>query len=232
MESGVVALWTWSLAEREHAQPLDELLSADENARADRFHFAEHRRRFLAARAGLRVLLGGVTGAPPAEIAFDYAEFGKPKLAGMTGVGFNLSHTGDIALAAITAGDEVGVDIEAHRPCEQAEAIAERHFSPAEAAAYRKSSASDQTERFFNLWTAKEAVIKLLGSGLRFPLTSFETPESKASAGAIALPTENPLAIQNCWLEPIVGFPGCSAAVACVSRPRQIVARRLDVALS
>jgi 4'-phosphopantetheinyl transferase len=150
------------------AAPLRALLSPDERERAARFVFHEHRRRFIVARARLRQLLGARLGVGAETIAFRYAPAGKPALAaGHRDLRFNLAHCGDVAVYAFADGCEVGVDVERERAIEDAEAIAERVFSPAERDACRARG-------FLYCWTRKEAFVKALGSGLSCPLTELD----------------------------------------------------------
>src|SRR6185436_3144973 len=76
------------------------LLNAEERARADRFHFERHARRFTVARAFLRSTLGAAIGRPPESLEFVFAEYGKPSLAGGE-IEFNLSHSHELAVLAI-----------------------------------------------------------------------------------------------------------------------------------
>ncbi len=232
LRPGTVQLWAWSLSDDTAAVAT---LSDDELARADRFHFEKHRRRFINARVGLRALLAAVTEVSPDSIRFEYACHGKPTIKRSVATDnageqlhFNLSHSRDMALLAVTLGSEVGTDIEAHRPCQQALAIAGRHFTTSEAEGHRRLQGDEQTDRFFQLWSAKEAVIKLLGSGLQFPLTAFQTPSAEGGRGAVDLPGDNPLGIARCWVEPLAGAAGCSAALATVEQPAEIVARQVS----
>ena len=86
-------------------------LSADERARAARFHFARDRVRFLRGRAALRHLLAGYAGLEARALVFAQGAHGKPALPG-TGLEFNLSHSGGCAVLAVTRGRRVGVDVE------------------------------------------------------------------------------------------------------------------------
>ncbi|MEM6331514.1 MAG: 4'-phosphopantetheinyl transferase superfamily protein [Planctomycetota bacterium] len=228
---GHVQVWAWSLRE-EPSAAATAVLAADELQRAGRLKFAKHRRRFVQGRAGLRVLLGAATGTAPGGVAFEYGPHGKPCVEGLRpSVAFNASHTGDLAVAAVAIGaGALGIDVEAHRPCRNAEAIATRHFTPAEARACLALDGADRTTRFFDLWSAKEAVIKLLGSGLTLPLTAFETPAAAGRVGEVLLPEENALGIARCWLQPIAGAPGCAAALACVAPPAGVTFQLLDPA--
>lgn len=226
--AGEVFVWAWSL---EQSTLPETWLCRDELARANRFYSADDRRRFVAAHLGMRGLLGKLLGVDAERLAFQLGEFGKPRIAGHepNAAPFNLSHSGELALLAVTIGAEIGVDIERHRRVDQADSIARRHFTPGEASSLANLNSNAHQQRFFDLWTGKEAVIKLLGSGLQFPLTQFETPSAVAETGRIALPANNPLRIDGCWLERLTVADGYSAAVATVARPSQVKAGWLDL---
>jgi 4'-phosphopantetheinyl transferase len=148
--------------------PLRALLSPDEQERAARFVFREDRRRYIVARARLRQLLGARLRVSPEKIEFQYGAAGKPALAASHGdLRFNLSHCEDVAVYAFADAAEVGVDVEREREIEDAEAIAERCFSPAERDACRALG-------FLYCWTRKEAFVKALGSGLSSPLPELD----------------------------------------------------------
>jgi 4'-phosphopantetheinyl transferase len=153
-------------------------LAEDERARADRFRADVDRRHFVAARGTLRVLLGRYLAVRPADVAFRYSAYGKPALARPASAGrlrFNVSHSGGLALYAFALGHDVGIDVERVCPLDDAGAVAERLFSPAEVAALRALAAPDGAggETFFDCWTRKEAYVKALGGGLSLPLDAF-----------------------------------------------------------
>jgi 4'-phosphopantetheinyl transferase len=153
------------------------LLSADERQRAARFVFERDRRRYAAARARLRQLLGERLGVAPESLQFVYSPHGKPALArrpGQRDLRFNLSHCGDVAAYAFAEGREVGVDVEAVRPLPGADEVAMRFFSHRERAAYLRLAASARPQGFFDCWTRKEAFVKALGHGLSHPLEAFD----------------------------------------------------------
>ena len=72
------------------------------------------RRRYLRSHAALRAILGAYTSTP---LDFAMAEHGKPYLLACPDLRFNLSHSHDMALVAVTRGIEIGVDVERFRPC-------------------------------------------------------------------------------------------------------------------
>lgn len=157
---------------------LREILADDERQRADRFYFEKDRRHFTAARGALRTLLAGYLARRPENVRFAYSNYGKPRLADENNEGnlrFNLSHSHGLALLAVTRGREIGVDVEYLRDMERdGELLAERFFSPREAAVLRSLPPSLRREAFFHCWTRKEAYIKAQGKGLSLPLDQFD----------------------------------------------------------
>jgi len=171
-----VDVWRLCLDQPSEADGIASPLSPDEMARADRFHFARDRTRFVRCRSALRRLLASYLGAPAAEIRFEYSTSGKPQLApeqNSRGLHFNVSHSADMALIAVGSDLRLGVDIEKIRDDVEAAALAERFFSPRERAGLRALPAHLLVQGFFACWTRKEAFLKATGTGLSFPLAEF-----------------------------------------------------------
>ena len=103
----------------------------------------------------------------PRELGLERVEFatganGKPLPVGAAAEwGFNLSHAGEYAVAALARGAAVGVDLEATNRRVEMLRLAERVFSESEQAQVR----SGGREVFFALWSQKEALMKALGCG-------------------------------------------------------------------
>ncbi|MDQ3652238.1 MAG: 4'-phosphopantetheinyl transferase superfamily protein [Acidobacteriota bacterium] len=173
-----VHVWRAALNTKESSiQSLRRTLSADERARAERFHFQNDRDHFIVARGLLRAILGRYLNVDPSQLCFSYSFYGKPSLARESSgddLSFNLSHAGELALYAITRGREIGIDVERIRADFANEQIAERFFSLREVAALRTLPKNIQPQGFFNCWTRKEAYIKARGEGLSLPLDQFE----------------------------------------------------------
>lgn len=153
------------------------VLSEDEQERADRLVAGHARRRFTVARAQLRRLLGARLRVRPESVELVYGKRGKPALGRTfadSGLRFNLSHAGDVAIYAFSSKAEVGVDVEAVRTIPDADGIATHAFSRRESEAYRALAERDKPLGFFNCWTRKEAFVKALGKGLSHPLDSFD----------------------------------------------------------
>src|SRR5882672_3308249 len=173
-----VHVWRIGLTQPEPAiQSYRGLLRTDEIERADRFYFAKDRNRFTVARGALRRLLGAYLTLDPREIDFVYGPQGKPDIAtsqNVSGLRFNLSHSGEIGMLAVSRNLELGVDVEEIRADFASEEIAARFFSPEECAKLQTLAANENVDAFFDCWTRKEAYIKARGQGLSIPLDSFE----------------------------------------------------------
>lgn len=169
-----VHIWQIDLNQSEQiADELYSLLSLDEQQKTDRFHFPRHRRRSIIARANLRIILAKYLNLEPAELSFTYAEHGKPEIKNTINLEFNLSHSHELALLAITEGMPIGIDLEYRRPERAGLEIAQRFFSTEEYETLKSLPAAQHCEAFFNAWTRKEAFIKAIGQGLSYPLDDF-----------------------------------------------------------
>lgn len=154
---------------------LAHTLSPEEQARAARFRFDRHRERFLVAHGVLRTVLSGYVGSSPEELRFDAEPDGKPFLATRTDddLRFNLSHSAGLALVAVSAGREIGVDVERIEPKRDLDGLARRFFAPEERDALLRLPPDERDAGFFRYWTMKEAYLKAVGTGLGRALASF-----------------------------------------------------------
>ncbi len=144
------------------------------------------------AHVALRAILASYVGRLPHTLTFELSAHGKPSLSyascgDTTGLTFNLSHSGELALVGVTCRRRLGVDIERIRPELAEGAIAERFFSPAEVRDLNELAGAERVCGFFRCWTRKEAFVKARGEGLSLPLDSF----------GVALRADQPPAI--CW---------------------------------
>jgi 4'-phosphopantetheinyl transferase len=153
------------------------ILSTDERTRAARFHFPVDRQYYTAGRALLRQVLAAYLSTDPAALTFVYSSKDKPALGGAhaaSGLAFNISHSGGIALFAVTRARQIGVDVEHIRYDLDPAAIATRFFSEAEQEQLSALPADQRHQAFFRCWTRKEAYIKATGEGLSLPLSQFD----------------------------------------------------------
>jgi 4'-phosphopantetheinyl transferase len=170
-----IALWWCPLARTDAAMAhLARWLSPAEHERAARFGTAALRRRWIAGRGTLRLLLGRALGLDPGAIALARGERGRPRLADDSlGVDFNVSHTLAVALVAVARGlpsaTRIGVDIEHQDRGVGADRLATKFLTPREHATLDPLDADARRQRFLHHWTCKEAMSKATGDGLAAP---------------------------------------------------------------
>lgn len=159
------------------------LLSEEEKQKASSFNFKNDSRRYIASRAFLRRLLDDLLGVGPQNIRFQYLPHGKPTLVreqNANGLEFNLSHSGETAVCALSYRCRVGIDIERDRDINGWEHIAQRYFSEEELDTLMNLIPAMRPTAFLRTWTSKEAYVKALGRGLSYPLREFSIPSSRS----------------------------------------------------
>lgn len=102
------------------------------------------------------------------QLIFDKSKEGKPFLAEYKNIDFNISHTDGMVLCGITDSGRVGVDVEHNRKVHKNVSAKVFHLDEI---SYVNSSPEQSEDRFFEIWTKKEAYTKYIGTGLRNDLT-------------------------------------------------------------
>jgi 4'-phosphopantetheinyl transferase len=148
-----------------------DVLSEDERARAARFRFDHDRLRYTAGRCAMRCVLASYLNKNPRALIFSYNPAGKPELPGIQ---FNLAHSGPHALLAIASEARVGVDIEQVRLFPHMDDVAKSVFTPRELQRWRALPDDQRPDRFYRLWTRKEAYLKAIGEGIAHRLQQTE----------------------------------------------------------
>lgn len=175
LEAGAVDVWRIALDQGgERLERFRRTLEPQELERAGRFHFEKHQRHFIVARGFLRSVVARYLGTQPESLRFIYGAYGKPALESEHGLRFNLSHSNEVALLAVTLSAELGVDVEQIRADFASEDIAQRFFSRTEVETFNALPKEEQVAAFFRCWTRKEAYIKAIGKGLSQPLDAFD----------------------------------------------------------
>ncbi|MEG4938681.1 4'-phosphopantetheinyl transferase superfamily protein [Microcoleus sp. F4-D5] len=218
LDLGEIHVWRVSLVQTESClQSLQETLSADERTKADRFVFPKGRSQFIVSRGALRAILSRYLNIHAHIFRFDYNPYGKPSLIAAQGgntLRFNLSHSGNIALIAITKNRDIGVDIESINPNFSCLEIAEKFFSPLEHSVLRLLPKHLQSRAFFTCWTRKEAYIKAVGKGLSIPLNQFDVSLAPGEPAALLNVEENPEEASRWSLIELIPCSDMVAAVA------------------
>jgi 4'-phosphopantetheinyl transferase len=148
-----------------HGDVHARVLSSDERERAARMKDPGN---WIAARAALRIALGTRLRSDPAGLTFAASPHGKPELPGHP-VRFNLAHSADRALIALSDDREVGVDLE--RLARSSRAV-ERTLTDGERAGLPPG---DRHTELMRVWCRKEALAKAIGTGLGWTPENFDT---------------------------------------------------------
>lgn len=215
LKKNEVHVWRVSLdiqsGDFEHLQ---RFLVDEELERANRFYFEKERRRWVAARALLRILLGRYLDVDPDKLRFLTNGYGKPLLiypSSGARLHFNLSHSRELALYAFAYDRQIGIDVEYMRADVDYSELATYHFSAHERAVLSALPETLQKEAFFLCWSRKEAYIKARGKGLSIPLDQFDVSLVPGEPAALLDSREEPGANER-WvlhaLTPGIGYAG------------------------
>lgn len=191
---------------------LQQTLDANEQKRAERFYFELDRARFIASHGLLRTILGSYIHIEPGKLRFSYNSQGKPFLAesfqGKT-LEFNMSHSHEFALFAVTFNRRVGVDLEHIYSFAETDSLANRILSKREKTAWLKYSMNERLNTLFRYWTCKEAYVKATSAGLSLPLEKIHISlmlESEARLLSINRSTREASHWSLHELNPVPGF--------------------------
>lgn len=142
-------------------------LSSAEKLRYDQYH-PKAARLFLISRVLVKTVLADKLGISPHQVNIELHPNGKPFVQGSKAVYFNLTHSADVIILAVTEEGEIGVDIEqVDREFEWMRV--DSVLAPIEIEWIKENELTDPFsvyQRFFQIWTLKEAYIKCTGEGM------------------------------------------------------------------
>ena len=197
-----------------------KVLSEEERARARRFVRPRDGRRFSVCRGSLRLILGHLTSSPPQAIAFRFGPGGKPELVPNRAADhaprlrFNVTHSDELALIAVTLDRELGVDLERQRTISEAARIVGSYFTAAEQVHFAALDEETGHSAFLRGWTRKEAILKAKGVGLAGLANSYETMFGISELGDRFRAAEPFPRIGEWWLWEAAPCAGYFAALA------------------
>ena len=136
---------------------------------------------YLLSHAACRQILAHYLNLAAGEIKYKKNQHGKPLLDHKTPLNFNMSHSRDKAIVAVTNHSTIGVDIEFSDKNTGWEKIVPRYFHPDEINYLFAQPKDRQKQTFFQIWTRKEAYIKAIGTGFATALASFSVIDKEIS---------------------------------------------------
>lgn len=161
-----VHIWIADLAQpTELARQLEQMLCPDERLRAARWCSEAKRRRFVVSHAALRIVLGHHLQKEANEVEISLSQAGKPYLADSSGVSFNMSHSHELAVIAVTRDRNVGIDIEYVTPKPRVLQALRPYLSGDEDGLLSMTPPGERNRRMLRYWVAREAVFKAFGRG-------------------------------------------------------------------
>jgi 4'-phosphopantetheinyl transferase len=147
------------------------ILSIAEWEKAMRFRFPADQTRSAVTRGVLRTLLSRYLNCPASDLAFTENDHGKPAISGIE---FNVSHSGDYSLLAFSRSSPIGVDVEHIKDRKVIHDLSRRILTPNEYERFNCVPDSDRQRVFHEIWTLKESILKAIGSGLSVAPESLE----------------------------------------------------------
>jgi 4'-phosphopantetheinyl transferase len=220
LDSPFVQVWCARLdTDRDTLERARRNLSPEELDRAAQFKVDGARNTYVISHAVVRAILRRMLSCSPQAIRFEPGANGKPFLASWDGsprppLHFNLSHSGVLAVCGVSWTQELGIDVEKHRPMPDLGSIAANYFSKAECHALLSVPEGLREPAFFNCWTRKEAYVKAVGGGLSMPLDRFQVSLTPGEPAAFLNIGNDPEETQKWFLSAFSPAPGYSAAVA------------------
>ncbi|MDC0534358.1 4'-phosphopantetheinyl transferase superfamily protein [Francisellaceae bacterium] len=141
-------------------------LTTSESDKFDAFKSKKRKQEYALSRWLRRKFLSLKTNIPSNELQFYKNKCGKPYLQNQAHF-FNISHSHDWVVLAICKSSEIGIDIQKLESKKNMLEIAKQYFSTQEYIQLKTiKDNQQQMTSFYNLWTAKEAVLKALGTGI------------------------------------------------------------------
>ena len=194
------------------------MLSSEERARQQRFHFEKDRHSFLISHALVRKVLSAYVDVGPADWQFSAGRHGRPEIAGPAGVPalrFNLTHTAGLSGCLVSLDADCGIDAELITRRGDLQRVAGKMFADSERDTLKKLDGRAFLEQFFIFWTLREAYCKALGVGIGFSKKDYAF--ATGSDGRVRISFDTPADSEDHWQFTILR-PGTDHLVAAAVR--------------
>lgn len=204
-------------------------LSSNDKKRHDRYHFQEHKQQLLLGRYFVRSVLSRYEMVAEQDWQFVHNDYGKPFIDPQqqsslsAPLYFNLSHSKGQMVLALSRHEMLGVDIEWGVKQRRVERIAERYFSSTEISDFGSLGEVQLQQRFYDLWSLKEAYIKACGLGLAIPLDQFSYRFADSNKIEISFIEDRRDTAENWQIWQLTGVPDFHLALALKSASGRVI---------
>lgn len=163
-------------------------LNENERLRGKKLLSDKLKKNHIISHFATREILSYYLNIPLIQIPLTDTKFNKPYLRqNPLKIEFNLTHSHDLALLAITKIFRIGIDIERMSPLQDQEDIEKLILSQKEHNWLFKRDDQEKCESFYRLWTAKEALMKGIGEGFHFGIENIDFEMPQYLSGRIGL---------------------------------------------
>ena len=163
-----------------HFKQFSPLLSMQEKNKALQYHTNLLNKNYVIRRGILRCILGYYLNKLPQNVIITSNIYGKLELQNHP-IAFNLSYTNNLVVYAVTLGGDIGIDVEYIKKELDFIGLSSLVCSPEETPMFldTKLTNSIKLQKFYNLWTIKESIVKAAGYGLSYPIKTIKTTNNE-----------------------------------------------------
>ena len=175
LKDNEIHLWSFDVPiGKEFSDEFFSCLSNDEIEKSKLLESKELIMKSISRYSLLRYILSEYMSQGPNKIIFEYDDNGKPGISGSNTPNFNLSHSGKKVLVGVTKTSPLGVDLQLIKNDTPIDSMAKKFFSKLELKKLKETSDREKRNLFYDIWTAKEALLKAKGLGLTVELNQTE----------------------------------------------------------
>jgi 4'-phosphopantetheinyl transferase len=189
------------------------LLNQQEREQAARFKFEYLSERYIYARGLLRFIISGYLNCQAKDIVFEKLPRGKPYLLNYPQLHFNISHSNEKLLIALSKELPIGIDIEQIKMRKSIEDLVLRCLAPTEQSYWFALAKEQQLKAFYQFWTRKEAFVKATGFGIALGLEQCVINPIKPTA-FLTIPEQCGLVSEWQLMDLAIDINYCSAIAA------------------
>lgn len=193
------------------------LLSHDEIARAKRYKFPQDSMRYSVGRSICRLMLSRYLNIQAKDLVFQYNRYDRPYISSSLNYdnfNFNISHSENRFLLAVSKERDIGIDIEKVRCNFDCLEIAKGFFSTSEIALLETLPPAERELGFITCWTQKEAYIKAQGMGLSLDFDSFDVSLDPKRPAKLLSVQNDPSQVSKWKLHTFPPFDGYVSTIA------------------